>query len=168
MDKEIIYLDNAATTFPKPVSVLNEMIETYIRIGVSPGRGSYDLSGEAEEFVNGVRLQVSNFFGNDDPSRVVFTYNATDAINLLIQGLIEPGCHVVSSRLEHNSVLRPLHHYQELGTIHFDLVPFDSQGFIDPEEVARAITSKTQFCNPQPWIQRFGNRAACGENRSFV
>jgi cysteine desulfurase family protein len=145
MNKEIIYLDNAATTFPKPVSILNEMIETYIRIGVSPGRGSYDLSGEAEEFVNRVRLQVSNFFGNDDPSRVVFTYNATDAINLLIQGLIEPGCHVVSSRLEHNSVLRPLHHFQELGTIRFDLAPFDSQGFIDPEEVARAITSKTRF-----------------------
>ena len=145
MAESVIYLDNAATTFPKPSSVLNEMIETYIRIGVSPGRGSYDLSVEAEEFVNRVRLQISNFFGNDDPSRVVFTYNATDALNLLIQGLIEPGCHVISSRLEHNSVLRPLHHFQELGTIRFDLVPFDSQGFIDPEEIARAITSKTRF-----------------------
>jgi cysteine desulfurase/selenocysteine lyase len=124
MNKEIIYLDNAATIFPKPLSILNEMMETYIRMGVSPGRGSYDLSVEAEEFVNGVRLQVSNFFGNDDPSRVVFTYNATDALNLIIQGLIKPGCHVVSSRLEHNSVLRPLHHFQEIGTIHFDLVPF--------------------------------------------
>jgi cysteine desulfurase family protein len=76
---------------------------------------------------------------------VVFAYNATDALNLLIQGLIEPGCHVVSSRLEHNSVLRPLHHFQELGTIHFDLVPFDSQGFIDPDEIASSITSKTRF-----------------------
>jgi cysteine desulfurase family protein len=121
------------------------MIETYIRIGVSPGRGSYDLSVEAEEFVNGVRLQISNFFGNKDPSRVIFTYNATDALNLIIQGLIEPGCHVISSRFEHNSVLRPLHHFQECGTIRFDLVPFDSQGFIDPEDIARAITSKTQF-----------------------
>jgi cysteine desulfurase family protein len=145
MNQEIIYLDNAATTFPKPVSILNEMTETYVRMGVSPGRGSYDLSTEAEEFVNRVRLQVCHFFGGDDPSRVVFTYNATDALNLLIQGLIEPGCHVVSSRLEHNSVLRPLHHFQELGTIHFDLVPFDSQGFIDPDEIASSITSKTRF-----------------------
>jgi cysteine desulfurase family protein len=145
VNKEIIYLDNAATTFPKPISILNEMIETYIRMGVSPGRGSYDLSVEAEEFVNRVRLQISNFFGSNDPSRVIFTYNATDALNLIIQGLIEPGCHVVSSRLEHNSVLRPLHHFQEVGTIHFDLVPFDSQGFIDPEDIARAITSKTRF-----------------------
>jgi cysteine desulfurase family protein len=145
MNKEIIYLDNAATTFPKPVSILNEMIETYIRMGVSPGRGSYDLSAEAEEFVSRVRLQISNFFGSNDPSRVIFTYNATDALNLIIQGLIEPGCHIVSSRLEHNSVLRPLHHFQEVGTIHFDLIPFDSQGFIDPEDIARAITSKTRF-----------------------
>jgi cysteine desulfurase family protein len=145
MNKEVIYLDNAATTFPKPVSILNEMIETYIRMGVSPGRGSYDLSVVAEEFVNRVRIQVCHFFGGDDPSRVVFAYNATDALNLLIQGLIEPGCHVVSSRLEHNSVLRPLHHFQELGTIHFNLVPFDSQGFVDPDEIASSITSKTRF-----------------------
>jgi cysteine desulfurase family protein len=145
MTERVIYLDNAATTFPKPAFVLKEMIETYMRIGVSPGRGSYDLSVEAEEFVNEVRLQISNFFGGDDPSRVVFTNNATDALNLLIQGLIEPGCHVVSSRLEHNSVLRPLHYFRERGTIHFDLIPFDSQGFINPEEIVRSITSKTIF-----------------------
>jgi cysteine desulfurase family protein len=121
------------------------MFETYESIGVSPGRGSYDLSVEAEEFVNGVRLQVCKFFGGDDPSRVAFAYNATDALNLLIQGLVEPGCHIVSSRLEHNSVLRPLHHLREQGLINLELVPFGKQGFIDPEDVAKAINPKTRF-----------------------
>jgi len=141
----MIYLDNAATSFPKPRNVLSEMFETYQRIGVSPGRGSYDLCVEAEEFVNGVRLQVCNLFGGADPSRVVFAYNATDALNLLIQGLVEPGCHVVSSRLEHNSVLRPLHHLREQGLISFELVPFGKEGFIDPEDVSKAINPKTRF-----------------------
>jgi len=145
MEKRLIYIDNAATTFPKPHEVLAEMLEIYETRGVSPGRGSYDLSVEAEEIINKVRFQVCNFFGGDDPSRVAFCYNATDALNLLIQGLIEPGCHVVSSRLEHNSVLRPLHYFEERGTIHLSLVPFDPQGFIDPEEVAKAITFNTQF-----------------------
>jgi cysteine desulfurase family protein len=141
----MIYLDNAATTFPKPREVLSEMFETYESIGVSPGRGSYDLSVEAEEFVNGVRVQVCKLFGGDDPSRVAFAYNATDALNLLIQGLIEPGSHVVSSRLEHNSVLRPLHHLREQELISLDLVPFGKQGFIDPQDVAKAINAKTRF-----------------------
>jgi cysteine desulfurase family protein len=141
----MIYLDNAATSFPKPRNVLSEMFETYESIGVSPGRGSYDLSVEAEELVNGVRLQVCKLFGGDDPSRVVFAYNATDALNLLIQGLVEPGCHVVSSRLEHNSVLRPLHHLREQGLISFELVPFGKEGFIDPEDVNKAINPKTRF-----------------------
>ena len=113
MTERLIYVDNAATTFPKPHEVLAEMIEIYETRGVSPGRGSYDLSVEAEELVNKIRLQICNFFGGDDPSRVAFGYNATDALNLLIQGLIEPGCHVVSSRLEHNSVLRPLCYFEK-------------------------------------------------------
>jgi cysteine desulfurase family protein len=142
---QMIYLDNAATTFPKPREVLSEMFETYEALGVSPGRGSYDLSIEAEEFVNGVRLQICKFFGGDDPSRVVFAYNATDALNLLIQGLVEPGCHIVSSRLEHNSVLRPLHHLREQGLITLELVPFGEQGFIDPQDVAKTINPKTRF-----------------------
>src|SRR5271157_3641710 len=113
-----IYFDNAATTFPKPGEVLAEMIEVYSSLGVSPGRGSYDLSMEAEERVMGIRRQICRFFGGSDPERVIFAYNATDALNTLIQGLIAPGSHVVSSRLEHNSVLRPLHHFSEQGIIH--------------------------------------------------
>lgn len=145
MKTHFIYADNAATTFPKPHEVLAEILEIYETKGMSPGRGSYDFSIRAGEFVNRVRRQVCSFFGGDDPSRVAFGYNATDALNTLIQGLIEPGCHVVSSRLEHNSVLRPLHHFLEQGIISLDLVPFDSHGFIDPEDVARAVKPNTRF-----------------------
>ena len=142
---EIIYMDNAATTFPKPRDVLDRMIDLYAARGVSPGRGGYDLALEADELVSSARKRLCNFFGGDDPDRVIFASNATDALNLVIQGAVKPGGHVVSSQLEHNSVLRPLHHLREKGLIDYDLVPFDARGFIDPDEVARAIRPETQF-----------------------
>ncbi|HMK34943.1 MAG TPA: aminotransferase class V-fold PLP-dependent enzyme [Desulfomonilaceae bacterium] len=141
----LIYLDNAATTFPKPPEVLEEMLETYKRLGVSPGRGSYDLAVQCERYVQEVRSQVSDFFGGDSPDRVAFAYNSTDALNTVILGLIDPGCHVVSSRLEHNSVLRPLHYLRDQGLITFDLVSFDANGFIDPQDVAGFIKPTTKF-----------------------
>jgi cysteine desulfurase family protein len=143
--RNTIYLDNAATTFPKPREVLEEMMGTYARLGVSPGRGSYDLSMEAEERVMDIRHQICQFFGGSDPERVVFSYNATDALNTLIQGLIKPGSRVISSRLEHNSVLRPLHYFSEKGIIHLDLVPFSPEGLIDPAAVAEVINQDTSF-----------------------
>jgi len=115
--KRLIYLDNAATVFPKPDAVLQQMIATYSALGVSPGRGSYDLAVRANDLVFEARERICRFFGGYDPARVVFACNATDALNLVIQGFIEPGCHVVSSRLEHNSVLRPLDHFQRQGVI---------------------------------------------------
>jgi cysteine desulfurase family protein len=143
--RNTIYLDNAATTFPKPLEVLEEMIGAYSSMGVSPGRGSYDLSMETEEKVTSVRRQICEFFGGSDPERVIFSYNATEALNTLIQGLIEPGRHVISSRLEHNSVLRPLHYFSVQGVIRLDLVPFSPEGFIDPAAVAEAIKPNTGF-----------------------
>ncbi len=140
-----IYLDNAATTFPKPPEVLEEMVEVYSNLGVSPGRGSYDLSMEAEARVTDIRREVCQFFGGSDPERVIFSYNATDALNTLIQGLIRPDSHVVSSRLEHNSVLRPLHYFNEGSIIRLDLIPFGPEGFIDPMALGEAIQPDTSF-----------------------
>ncbi len=142
---EIIYLDNAATTFPKPREILDRMVEGYAARGVSPGRGSYDLALEADDLVSAARKRLSEFFGGEDPDRVIFAANATDALNLIIHGLVKPGSHVVSSQLEHNSVLRPLQHLREKGLIAYDLVPFDPQGFIDPDDVSRAIRPETKF-----------------------
>lgn len=145
VSRRTIYLDNAATTFPKPRCVLEEMLNLYSILGVSPGRGSYDLSTQAEERVTEVRREVCRFFGGSDPERVIFSYNATDALNTLIQGLLEPGAHVVSTRLEHNSVLRPLHYFSEGGMIRLTLVPFNEEGVVDPEAVADAIRPDTRL-----------------------
>ena len=143
--RDLIYLDNAATAFPKPRDVLDEMVETYARLGASPGRGAYDLAVEAGEYVAGVREQVAAFFGFSAAERVVFTANATDALNLAIQGLVEPGDHVVSTRLEHNSVLRPLFHLRERGCIEYDLIPFDSRGLVAPSDIEGAIRPTTKL-----------------------
>ncbi len=142
---DVIYLDNAATTFPKPREVLERMIDLYSAKGVSPGRGSYDLALEAEELVSAARRRLCRLFGGDDPDRVIFASNATDALNLVIQGTVKPGGHVVSSELEHNSVLRPLYALREKGLIDYDLVPFDAEGFVDPDDIARALRPNTQF-----------------------
>ncbi len=144
-DNKTIYLDNAATSFPKPREVLEQMIETYARLGVSPGRGSYDLAVEAAELVFTTRQKLACFFGAPDPERVIFTANATDALNTAIQGLLHPGDHVVSTRLEHNSVLRPLFHLRERYGIEYDLVRFDGQGQVDPDEVAKALKPNTRL-----------------------
>lgn len=141
----MIYLDNAATSFPKPADCLRRALERFLQLGASPGRGGYDRAVEAEAAVAAVRRKLARFFGADEDYRVCFTSNATDALNLVIQGLLQPGGHVVSSRLEHNSVLRPLHHLQRQGRIRFDLVPFNSEGFIEPEQVAAAIRPATRL-----------------------
>jgi cysteine desulfurase / selenocysteine lyase len=101
-DAQIIYLDNAATTFPKPHEVISEMQEVYARLGVSPGRGTYDLAAQAQESVSQVRSQICEFFGGDDPERVIFAYNATDALNTLILGLVTRV--VMSSVLGSNTI----------------------------------------------------------------
>ncbi len=141
----MIYLDNAATSFPKPREVFEEMFETYSRIGVLPGRGGYSLAERCDRYLHEVRGQVSNFFGAQDSDRVVFANNSTDGLNTLIQGLAEPGCHVVSTRLEHNAVLQPLQHLRDKGVIELGLAPFDRDGFIDPRDIADLVCPSTRF-----------------------
>ncbi|MEN6438619.1 MAG: aminotransferase class V-fold PLP-dependent enzyme [Syntrophobacter sp.] len=144
MGVPVLYLDNAATAYPKPPSVLERALSTYIERGVSPGRGGYDLAVEADSLVNEVRRKVARFFGSRDADRVIFTGNATDALNIVLQGLVRPGDHIVSTRLEHNSVLRPLHHMRGKGIIDYDLVSFDGDGFVNPDEIAEAIRANTR------------------------
>jgi cysteine desulfurase family protein len=145
MSERIVYLDNAATTFPKPPGVLREMVDTYARLGVSPGRGNHDLAAQAGDLVDGVRARVARFFGAPDPDRVIFGSNATDALNTVIAGLVRPGDHVVTTRLDHNSVLRPLHHLAETGLISWDAAPFDEGGFVDPDAVAALLRPNTRL-----------------------
>ena len=145
MSSDIVYLDNAATTFPKPEGALERMVEIYKKKGVSPGRGSYDLAFEAEDIVFDTRTRLARLFNAPDPERVVFTSNATDSLNIALQGIVEKGDHVVSTRLEHNSVLRPLYHLKEKGIIDYDLVDFDSNGFVGPDDIERVIKANTRL-----------------------
>jgi cysteine desulfurase family protein len=145
MDTDFIYMDHAATTFPRPPEVLDRMTARYRQMGCSPGRGGYDMAVEAGQYLHQVRERIAAGFGAPDPDRVVFTSNATDALNLAILGMTRPGDHVVSTRLEHNSVLRPLHHLRQAGRIDFTLVEFDDLGIVTPEAIAGAIHDHTRL-----------------------
>lgn len=104
-----IYLDNAATTFPKPESVYQSVDTTFRNLGVNPGRGSYRLVLDAGHLVLEVRETVAGFFGITDSSRVVFCANATEAINMALFGILKAGDRVITTTMEHNAVSRPLH-----------------------------------------------------------
>jgi cysteine desulfurase family protein len=141
---DFVYLDNAATTFPKPPEVIQFMCDFYQTRGVNPGRTGFDLALEAEETLADARRSLTEFFGGSDPNRLVFSYNVTDALNLLISSVLEPGDHAITTCLEHNSVLRPMYMHHEQG-VEVDFVPFDARGYVDPEDIARRIRSNTKL-----------------------
>lgn len=143
-DLKTVYLDNAATSFPKPESVYALMDAFYRRAGVNPGRSGYDLCREAGDLVDETRDLLCRFFGGTDPDRLVFTHNSTDALNLAIGGLIRPGDHVVTTRLEHNATLRPLWELQHDAGVEVDWVDFDEAGYVDPEAVIRRLRKDTR------------------------
>jgi len=139
-----VYLDNAATTFPKPPQVIQAACDFYATRGVNPGRTGFDLALEAEETLTGARKSLTKFFGGTDHNRLVFSYNVTDALNLLISSVLEPGDHAITTCLEHNSVLRPMYLHASRG-VDVDFVPFDSAGYVDPDDIARRIRANTKL-----------------------
>jgi len=143
--EDLHYLDNASTTFPKPAPVLQAMIDFAVSAGVTPARSTFDLAVVAESMVDGCRQSICDLFHGPRPDRVVFAHNATDALNLVIFGLLRQGGHVVSTRLEHNSVLRPIAHCVDDHGARATLVPFDGRGYVDPDDVKRAIQRDTRL-----------------------
>ena len=141
----IIYLDNAATAFPKPKIVHDFMHEFYQEHGVNPGRSGYDMCIATEEIVFGTRKMLARFFNGTDPNRLTFSYNASDALNNIIQGMLQKGDHAITTKVEHNSVLRPLNHLEHDGVIEQTRVAFDKRGYVDPEDIRRAIKSNTKL-----------------------
>lgn len=141
----LIYLDNSATTFPKPEEVYKFMDSFYRKNGVNPGRSGFDAALETEEIVQNTRILLTQLFKGDDYNRLTFSYNASDSLNMIIQGLANKGDHIITSQLEHNSVLRPLYHLEMNGTITVSHVPFDTDGFIDPDDIRKAIKSNTRM-----------------------
>jgi cysteine desulfurase / selenocysteine lyase len=140
---DLIYLDNGATSFPKPPEVYAFMDQFYRKYGVNPGRSGYDLCIESGDLVEETRRILTEFFNGTDPSRLVFGHNATDALNLAIFGLLKPGDHAVTTHLEHNSVLRPLWHLQEEG-LEVDWFDFDERGHVDPDAMISRFKKNTR------------------------
>lgn len=145
---DLIYLDNAATSWPKPDKVYQFMVDFYRSCGVNPGRSGFDKAIEAGNIVENLRQRLTRFFGGDEsvPERLCFGYNATDALNLLIQGMLSPGDHVITTNAEHNSVIRPIRHLMRDGGVEATFVPFDENGFVDPNDIKKAIRKNTRLC----------------------
>ncbi|MCC7461768.1 MAG: aminotransferase class V-fold PLP-dependent enzyme [Gammaproteobacteria bacterium] len=146
-ERPLIYLDNASTSWPKPPGVYEFMSQFYRSTGVSPGRSGYELAIESGTLLDRLRERLTRFFGGDvdTPERLCFGYNATDALNLIIPGLVAAGEHIVTTEIEHNSVIRPVNHLVRDAGVTATYVPFDAAGFVDPQEIARAIRPNTRL-----------------------
>jgi cysteine desulfurase family protein len=140
----VIYLDNAATSWPKPPSVPQAMERFLREYGANPGRSGHALSIQAGRVVFEARERVARLFGHRDPLSVVFTKNATEALNMAILGLLQPGDHAITSTMEHNSVLRPLRFLEGRG-VAVSRIPCGADGTLDPGDVARAISPATRL-----------------------
>jgi len=143
---ERIYLDNATTTWPKPDSVYQFMTEFYRTLSVSPGRSGFEAD-EDDDIATNLRKRLTRFFGGDEdaPERLVFTYNATDSLNMIIQGLLNNGDHVVATSLEHNAVLRPINHLVRDRGVTATFVEADDRGFVRPDAIKGAIKENTRL-----------------------
>jgi cysteine desulfurase family protein len=143
--KDNYYFDNAATTWPKPEPVYQFMDSFFRSHGVNPGRSGHTLAVEAEAMIFQTRRLLAQFFNfGGDPNRVVFTQNATDSLNMALQGILSDGDHVITSQLEHNAVLRTCSHLQRDRGIAVTHIQPDDKGCISCDSVAEAITEQTR------------------------
>ncbi|WP_458411510.1 aminotransferase class V-fold PLP-dependent enzyme [Schinkia sp. CFF1] len=142
----MIYFDQAASSFPKPKEVTDAVVEALTKYGANPGRGSHTLANEAGNKIFEARVQLAQFFGLADPRHVIFTQNATGALNQGIQGLSwQPGDHVITTAYEHNSVRRPLERLKKEIGIEITYIQPDVNGEINIAELENAITTTTKL-----------------------
>ncbi len=164
MEQKRIYLDHAATSFPKPPEAAAEMLRYLTEVGSNVGRGGYASAYEAEETLYSLREEVTALFGGTDPRNTVFTAGITAALNQLLKGLLRPGDHVLISSMEHNAVMRPLRQLVEAG-VTFDRIPSDPAGnllmgrveaLIRPNTRAIVCTHASNVCGTVQPIERLG------------
>jgi len=141
----MIYLDNAATSFIKPDTVYEEMMKCMKEYGANPGRGGHSLSIKASMEVMKVREKIGALFNIDDPMRICFTKNATEALNIGISGFLKEGDHVITTSMEHNSVIRPLNTLKRDRKIEFTVVECNEFGEIDVDDIKKAIKKNTKL-----------------------
>ena len=141
-----LYMDNAATSFPKPEAVLKAMNHYATELGASPGRGAYTEAQEAGRLMDQCRERLNTLFNGEDPNHVIFTLNTSDALNLGIRGLLRPGDHAITTWLDHNSILRPFNELTSRGEIEQTRVECDPvTGLVDPEDIRKAVKQNTRL-----------------------
>jgi cysteine desulfurase family protein len=141
----VIYLDNAATSFPKPEGVYRALDKFARESLANPGRSGHRMALGAERAMENARHRLNRFFNGRDPNRFIFTLNCTDALNIAMKGVLNPGDHAITSDLEHNSVSRPLEALAKAGTIALTRVKVDSGGTIEPDSIRQAMTPRTKL-----------------------
>jgi cysteine desulfurase / selenocysteine lyase len=142
---ETIYFDNAATSWPKPDNMIRAMADFNANVGANPGRSGHRLSIEAGRVVYDARETVASLLGaSDNPMSVIFTRNATEGINTIIRGILRPGDHVITTSMEHNSVMRPLRVAEKEG-IELTIVKCSGAGELSPDDVAESIKKTTKL-----------------------
>src|SRR5215510_10136985 len=141
----MIYLDNAATSFPKPESVYRAL-DAFARTNLAnPGRAGHKMALAAERALDDCRHLLNQFFHGKEPERFVFTLNCTDALNMAFKGVLREGDHVITTDLEHNSVSRPLRAMELAGHISLTRIKADGGGTFSPDNVRAAITPRTRL-----------------------
>lgn len=140
----MIYFDNSATTWPKPDRVYRGVYEFMKKYGANPGRGGHYMAQKASEAVYECREVAARLLGIDDCSKIIFTKNTTEALNMVIKGVLKPGDHAVCTSMEHNSVYRPLDKMSKNG-VKFDIVQGDKDGIISPGNIEDAILPETKL-----------------------
>src|SRR5438552_4041222 len=141
----MIYLDNAATSFPKPEAVYQALDRFARQDLANPGRAGHKMALAAERALDDCRPLLHQFFQGEGPERFIFTLNCTDALNMAFKGVLSEGDHVITSNLEHNSVSRPLRAMELAGHISLTRLSADGGGTVDPDDFRRAITPRTRL-----------------------
>ena len=141
----MIYLDNGATTFPKPKVVTDKIMECYLGYAGNPGRSGHKLAMKMDLEIYETREKICKLINGTEVLNVIFTFNATDSLNLAIKGVLEEGDHVITTSMEHNSVLRPLNQLRKDGKIELSIVYADDKGYIDPQKIFEALTPNTKM-----------------------
>lgn len=145
MESIMIYLDNAATSWPKPKTVIQAIVDTIQKHGANPGRSGHKMSVSAGRIILQTRELLCSLFHVDDPFQFIFCSNCTDALNLAIKGCLKKGDHVITTSLEHNSVLRPLKAMEQQGKITVTILPLSNEKVATPDQVQKAILSNTRM-----------------------
>lgn len=140
-----VYLDNAATSYPKPKEVADAVYDFMINNGTSSGRGSYKKAMESDFLIYNARKEIASLFNFDDPKRVIFTSNVTESLNLAIRGIVKNGDNVITSSLEHNAVWRCLKTLEKEINISITKINSNKEGYINIEEINKSIKYNTSL-----------------------